>query len=73
MYVLFLYADGIQKLLFLGGSRARTVVTAKSMNGNMRKPTIRTDHPNPKDELFNSSERKMGMICDVSSAIHLQA
>jgi hypothetical protein len=64
IYVVFLYADAIQKLFFLGGSRARTVTMAKIMNGMIRNPMIRTDHPNPKEELFNIFDKAMGMICD---------
>ena len=61
-------ADGIQKGDVLGGRRRLMVRHANAMMGIMRKPIIRTDHPNPKEEPFSILDNAMGITMPPTDA-----
>ena len=52
----------IQKEGVLGGRRALIVTHPKAIKGIIVNPTTRTDHPNPREELFRSFDSRIGIM-----------
>ncbi|TAQ89958.1 hypothetical protein B7494_g1693 [Chlorociboria aeruginascens] len=61
-YFVSFQAATMKKVVFLGGRRALIAIQEKVRKGIITNPMTRTDHPNPREELFSIFDNAIGII-----------